>query len=271
MSSDYFNVMRIPLRKGRSFTDADNRRETPGVVIINEALQRRYWPQADPLERRVILSGRRYQVVGVAGNVKHDNLTAADTGELYIPQYQGKTPPWTFLVIRSDMALTSLVPAVRQALHELLPAQPIYDTRTLQDRVSNSIAPQQFNATMLAVFAAFALLLATIGIYGVVAFAAQQRTREMGIRLAVGAQPDDLLRLVVGQGLKLGFIGVSLGVAGALVLARMIASLLYNTGSTDPVTFGVVATLFLGIATVASYFPARRAARVDPVVALRCE
>jgi ABC-type antimicrobial peptide transport system permease subunit len=141
----------------------------------------------------------------------------------------------------------------------------------MQDRLSNSIAPQRFNALMLAVFASFAVLLATIGIYGVVAFAAQQRAHEMGIRLAVGAQPGDVLRLVVGQGFRLGLVGVGIGVVGALAMARIVAGMLYNTGGADPLTFLVVSVIFLAIATLASYFPARRAARVDPMVALRCE
>ena len=271
VSSGYFNVMRIPLLKGRSLRDEDNRRETPRVVVINEALQRRYWPHANPIGSHLILRDKTYEVVGVVGNVKHDNLTAVSTGEVYTPQYQGGAPPWTFLAIRSHVALTSLIPAIRGALHEVAPAQPIYNIRTMQDRLSNSIAPQRFNALMLAVFACFALLLATIGIYGVVAFAAQQRAHEMGIRLAIGAQPGDVLRLVVGQGFTLGLIGVGIGVAGALALARIIAGMLYNTGAGDPLTFLVVSVIFLGIATIASYFPARRAARVDPMAALRCE
>jgi putative ABC transport system permease protein len=272
VSSGYFNVMRIPLLRGRSFTDADNRRETPRVVIVNEALQHRYWPHANPIGQHLILSDKRYEIIGVVGNVKHDNLTAVATGELYIPQYQGSTPPWTFLAIRSHIApSTSLIPALRGALQDVAPAQPVYDTRTMQDRLSNSIAPQRFNALMLAVFASFALLLAAVGIYGVVAFAAQQRVHEMGIRLAVGAQPRDVLRLVIGQGFTLGLIGVVIGIAGALAVARVLAGMLYNTGSADPLTFLVVSLIFLGIATLASYFPARRVARVDPMVALRCE
>jgi putative ABC transport system permease protein len=271
VSSAYFSVMRIPLLQGRAFTEADNRRETPRVAIINDALVRRYWRRANPVGQRLTMNGDIYEVVGVVGNVKHDNLAANGVGEIYVPQYQGSTPPWTFLAIRSPTSLASLIPAIRNALREVAPAEPVYNIRTMQDRLSNSIAPQRLNALALAVFASFALLLATIGIYGVVAFAVEQRSREMGIRLAIGARPVDVLRLVVKQGLTLGLLGVAIGVGGALAMSRIIASLLYGTGAGDPFTYLVVSVTFLVLATVASYVPARRAARLDPGVALRWE
>ena len=271
VTSGYFNVMRIHLLKGRSFTDADNRRESPRVSIINEALLRLYWRNANPLGQRVVIDGQRYEIVGVVGNVKHDNLAAAGTGEIYVPQYQGGTPPWTFLAIRSHAGLGSLIPGVRNALREVAPGEPVYDTRSMEQRLAGSIAPQQFNAIALAVFASFALVLAAIGIYGVVAFATERRAHEMGIRMAVGAQPGDVLRLVVGQGLRLGFVGVLIGVAGALAISRIIAGMLYDTGTGDPITYLAVSVIFLGIAIVASYLPARRAARLDPMAALRWE
>jgi putative ABC transport system permease protein len=263
--------MRIPLLQGRAFTEADNRRETPRVAIINDALVRRYWRRANPVGQRLTMNGDIYEVVGVVGNVKHDNLAANGVGEIYVPQYQGSTPPWTFLAIRSPTSLASLIPAIRNSLREVAPAEPVYNIRTMQDRLSNSIAPQRLNALALAVFASFALLLATIGIYGVVAFAVEQRSREMGIRLAIGARPVDVLRLVVKQGLTLGLLGVAIGVGGALAMSRIIASLLYGTGAGDPFTYLGVSVTFLAIATVASYVPARRAARLDPGVALRWE
>jgi putative ABC transport system permease protein len=271
VTSGYFNVMRIHLLKGRSFTDADNRRESPRVAIINEALLRLYWRNANPLGQRVVIDGQHYEIVGVVGNVKHDNLAAAGTGEIYVPQYQGGTPPWTFLAIRSHAGLGSLIPGVRNALREVAPGEPVYDTRNMEQRLAGSIAPQQFNAIALAVFASFALVLAAIGIYGVVAFATERRAHEMGIRMAVGAQPGDVLRLVVGQGLRLGFVGVVIGVAGALAISRIIAGMLYDTGTGDPITYLAVSVIFLGIAIVASYLPARRAARLDPMAALRWE
>ena len=271
VTSGYFNVMRIHLLKGRSFTDADNRRESPRVAIINEALLRLYWRNANPLGQRAVIDGQHYEIVGVVVNVKHDNLAAAGTGEIYVPQYQGGTPPWTFLAIRSHAGLGSLIPGVRNALREVAPGEPVYDTRNMEQRLAGSIAPQQFNAIALAVFASFALVLAAIGIYGVVAFATERRAHEMGIRMAVGAQPGDVLRLVVGQGLRLGFVGVLIGVAGALAISRIIAGMLYDTGTGDPITYLAVSVIFLGIAVVASYLPARRAARLDPMAALRWE
>jgi putative ABC transport system permease protein len=218
-----------------------------------------------------VIDGQHYEIVGVVGNVRHDNLAAAGRGEIYLPQYQGGTPPWTFFAIRSHAGLGSLIPAVRNALREVAPEEPVYDTRTMEQRLAGSIAPQQFNVIALAVFAAFALVLAAIGIYGVVAFAAERRAHEMGIRMALGAQPRDVLRLVVGQGLRLGFVGVLMGVAGALAISRIIVGMLYNTSAIDPITYVAVSIVFLGIALVASYLPARRAARLDPMIVLKWE
>jgi putative ABC transport system permease protein len=271
VTSGYFNVMRIQLLKGHLFTEADNRRESPRVAIINEALLSRYWRNANPLGQHLLIDGQRYEIAGVVGNVKHRNLAAAETGEIYVAQYQGGTPQWTFFAIRSHAGLGSLIPAVRNALREVAPGEPVYDTRTMEQRLAGSIAPQQFNAIALAVFASFALVLAALGIYGVVAFAVERRIHEMGIRMAVGAQPGDVLRLVVGQGLLLGIVGVLIGVAGALAISRIIVSLLFNTSTGDPATYLAVSIIFLGIATLASYLPARRAARLDPMVALRWE
>ncbi len=157
VSSSYFKVMRIPLLEGRAFTEADNRRESPRVAVINEALLRRYWRNAKALGQHLLIDGQHYEIVGVVRNVKHDNLTAAGAGEIYLPQYQGGTPPWTFLAIRSNAGLGSLIPAVRNTLREVAPAEPVYDTRTMEQRLASSIAPQQFNALTLVVFALFAL------------------------------------------------------------------------------------------------------------------
>jgi len=168
-------------------------------------------------------------------------------------------------------SLGSLTPAVRNALREVAPGEPVYDTRTMEQRLAGSTAPQQFDAIALAVFASFALVLTAIGIYAVVAFAVERRSHEMGIRIAVGAQPRDLLRMVVGQGLRLAFVGILIGSAGALAIGRIIAGMLYNTAPGDPITHLAVSLIFLGIAAVASYLPARRAARLDPMVALRWE
>jgi len=271
VSSGYFGVMRIPVLKGRRFTRADNRPDAPRVAIINEALLRRYWRAANPLGQRLLMHEKPYEIVGVAGNVRHDDLTAADAGEIYVPQSQGNTPPWAFLAIRSRASLASLIPAIRSAVREVAPAEPLYDIRTMQDRLSKSIAPQRFNALALGVFASFALLLATIGIYGVVAFAVERRIHEMGISMAVGAQSADVLFLVLREGLTLGVLGVSLGVAGALVVSRILGSMLYGTGVADPITYSAVSGMFLAIAMAASYVPARRAARLDPMAALRWE
>ena len=271
VTGSYFEVMRIRLLKGRSFSEADNRSESPRVAIVNEALVRRYWRNVNPLSQHLLVDGQHYEIVGVVGNAKHDNLAAAGAGEIYLPQYQGGTPPWVFLAIRSHAGLSALIPAVRNALREVAPAEPVYDTRTMEQRLAGSVAPQQFNAMGLTVFAAFALVLATMGIYGVIAFGVDRRAHEMGIRMAVGAQPGDVLRLVVGQGLWLGFAGVLIGGAAALALSRLMAGVLFGTGRGDPITYLAVSIIFLGVALAASYLPARRAARLDPMIVLRWE
>ncbi|HZU27127.1 MAG TPA: ABC transporter permease [Bryobacteraceae bacterium] len=271
VSSGYFNVMRIPLLKGRVFSEADNRRPTPLVAIINETLAHRYWPHSNPVGQHIVVHDRRCEIVGVVGNVLHQELTTAGPAEIYVPQYQGGTPDWSFFAVRSRTSLVSLVPAVRNAFREAAPQSPLYDVRTMEARLANSIAPQQFSAFALTAFALFALPLATIGIYGVVAFAVERRTQEMGIRMAVGAQPGDVLRLIVRQGLALGIVGVVIGVAGALAVTRVLASMLYGAKATDPATYLAISGLFLLIAALASYVPARRASRVDPMTALRWE
>lgn len=273
VSSEYFKVMRIPVVKGRAFTDADNRRDKPRVAIINEALLHRYWPHADPLGQKLIVKDkdRPYEIVGVVGNVKQDNLAAPSAPEIYVPQYQGRTPPWTFLAIRSRTAMESLVPAVRDAVREVSPTEPLYDIRTMQERVATSIVPQRFTALVLAAFAVFALLLASIGIYGVVAFSVEQRRHEIGVRMALGARPSNIVRSVVRQGLLLGVTGIVLGVSGSLAIERVISSMLYGTRASDPGTFILVSVVFLAITSLASYVPARRAALLDPMAALRHE
>lgn len=271
VSSEYFRVMQIPLIKGRAFAEADNRREMPGVAVINEVLLHRYWPHTEPLGQKLILNGKRYEIVGVVGNVKHDNLAAAYEPEIYVTQYQGHTPSWTFLAIRSHTALASLIPAVRDAVRDVAPAEPLYDLRTMQERVAASVAPQRFTTLVLATFAAFALLLASIGIYGVVAFSVEQRRHEVGVRMALGARPGDVLHLVVRQGLLLGVAGIVLGGVGSLAIQRVLSSMLYGTRANDPGVVLIVSVVLAAITSLASYIPARRAARLDPMVALRHE
>jgi putative ABC transport system permease protein len=271
VSSDYFRVMQVPIIKGRAFAEVDNHRETPGVAIINDALLHRYWPHTDPLGQRLILKDKPYEIVGVAGNVKHDNLAAASGPEIYVTQYQGNPPPWTFLAIRSQTPLPSLIPAVREAIREVAPVEPVYDLRTMQERVATSIAPQRFTTLVLAAFAVFALLLATIGVYGIIAFSVEQRRHEVGVRMALGARPGDVLQLVVRQGLLLGGVGIVLGVIGSLAVERILSSMLYGTRASDPGTFVVVSVIFVAITSLASYVPARRAALFDPMVALKYE
>lgn len=271
VSPDYLTTFAIPLIKGRTFTARDNQQEAP-VAIINQALAHKYWPHDNPIGRRLMgLGDRPVEIVGVIGDVKHDNLAAVDAPEIYVPQLQGHTPPWTFLVIHSHLPVQSLITAVRGAVRDVDPDDPLFSLQTMEERLSASIAPQQFNTLMLGVFAGFALVLAALGIYGVIAYAVTERTHEIGVRMALGAQRNDVLRLVVTQGLRLTVAGVMLGLAGALALSRVLSGMLYATRPTDPATFAIVTSVLLLVAIMASYVPARRATRVDPMVALRDE
>ncbi|MBE7157872.1 MAG: ABC transporter permease, partial [Rhodospirillales bacterium] len=273
ITADYFATLRIRLLAGRPLTEQDNRRETPRVGVINEALRKRNWPDESPLGKQIVVDGQTVEIVGIVGNVEHDDLAGERPGELYLPQFQSGAPPWTFLAVRKSpqTSLVALIPAVRKAMSEALPGEPVYDVRTMESRVATSVAPQQWSATILATFALFALVLAAVGIYGVIAYAVEQRSHELGVRLALGAQQNDLLRLVVGEGLKLGALGITAGVIGALILGRILAGMLYNTAIADPLTYIAVSAIFAAVCLGSSYGPARRATRLDPLVILRCE
>jgi putative ABC transport system permease protein len=270
VSPEYFKTMGIPLLKGRRFTARDNQ-SAPGVVTINQALTRRFWPDGNPLGKRLRVQDRTLEIVGIVGNLKHDDLGAADESGIYVPNLQGDPPPWIFLAVRSKTSLQQLVAPIRNAVREVAPDEPIYNVRPMEERLWNSIAPQQFNTVLLAFFATLALVLAGVGIYGVIAYAVTQRTHEIGVRVALGAEPRDVLKLVVGEGMILVLIGVSIGLLGAVGLTRFLASVLYGVRPTDPVIFVFVSVLLVSVSMLACYIPARRATKVDPMVALRYE
>ena len=270
ISPGYFNAMGIPLLKGREFTDQDNG-DSPSVIIINQDLARKYWPAGDPLGRRIRLYGNDCEIVGIVGDVKLLDLTAQDKPELYLPSAQSGSPPWMFFAIRSRIGTESLIASVRNAVRDVVPDEPLYGVGTLEERVEASTAPRRLNALLLGVFAALALLLSTIGTYGVIAYSVAQRTRELGIRMALGAERADLLRMVTREGLALAGVGIALGIAAALGLTQFLASLLFSVRPADPLTFVSVSVLLVAVALVSSYIPARRATKVDPMVALRYE
>src|SRR2546425_3073007 len=269
VSPGYFYTLGIPVLKGRTFTDHDDE-QSAKVAVVNEALVRHLWPNEDPIGKPLPLLGDKLTVVGVVANTRHQGQSHDIDSEIYVPYLQRPEASMQ-LAVRTAAHPASLASAVRAQVVEIDPEQPIYNVSTLEQTLSDSVAPQRFNMALLGIFASIALSLATVGIYGVTAFSVKQRTHEIGIRLALGAQRQDVLKLVVGQGLKLTLMGAGVGMMGALALTRFLSSLLYGVTPTDPLTFVVVSLVLTSVALAACYIPARRATKVDPMVALRYE
>jgi putative ABC transport system permease protein len=271
--SGYFRAMGIPLLAGRSFTEADTS-PTHAVVLINETMARQYWPNENPVGQRVTMKDwgppLTGEIVGVVGDVKTNGLDLAVGPMIYWPYFQF---PELFntIVVRGDGDPSSLAPAVKAAIWSVKKDQPIAQIETLDQLLSESLARRRLYMTLLGVFAGAALLLAAVGIYGMVSYSVSQRIREMGIRIAIGAERGDVLWLIIGHGAKVALLGIFVGLAAALALTRLMASLLFGVRATDPPTFLTVAALLTLVALGASWLPARRAMRVDPMVALRHE
>jgi putative ABC transport system permease protein len=273
-SPGYFRTVGIPLVSGSTY-GPEHRADGPQVAVVSEALARRYWPGRDAVGQRVTLgdpadSAGWMTIIGVVGDVRNEDLGRPTYPQLYLPLAQSPMPSLVVLARTSGEPL-ALTPAVKQVLAELDPGLPLSDVATLDQRVGETLARPRVNAGLLCAFAGVAMLLAAVGIYGVVAFGVVQRTRELGIRMALGAGTSNLLRLVVRQGMRPVIAGVGLGVAGALAGTRLLRGLLFGVGPTDPVTFLIVTVFLLAVALLASYLPARRAARSDPMIALRNE
>jgi putative ABC transport system permease protein len=284
ISADYFKVMGIPIKRGRFFNEHDDE-HAPAVAIINESAAQKIFPDEDPLGH-VFINGGNYapdkcQIVGIVGDVKFGGLDSQSDPEVYVhyPQL-----PESFmqpgigsmaLVVRGPSQPADLLRALRQQVTALDPNLPVSSVLTMDDVLSGSLAPRRFNLLLLTVFAMVALLLAAIGIYGVLSYWVTQRTREIGIRLALGAQVTDIFKLVIRQAMTVVLIGLGLGLLGAFVLARVLSSvlagLLFGVRAADPLTFALVALLLAVVALLACYLPARRAVRVEPTVALRYE
>src|SRR5215510_3013950 len=281
ISPGYFSTMGIPLLRGRAFTQRDNS-ESPRVAIVNQALADRYWSR-DAIGKRIAYSGlgegkpNWCEIIGVAGNVKHLGPDIPAKPEVYLPFLQPLFSTATstigpmYLVTRTATQPEALTGAVRGAIESVDSNQPVSNVRTMAQRISTALAQRRFNMLLLGIFAGVALLLASIGIYGVMSFAVTQRTRELGIRMALGASASDVLRLVLGQGLALTLIGVAGGLAASFVLTSLINSLLYEVSSTDSLTFAAVSVILIIVSTGACFVPAVRAMKVDPMVALKHE
>jgi putative ABC transport system permease protein len=272
VSPDYFRVLGIPLRAGRLFTMADDA-SAAGVVIVSESMARRYWPDQDPVGRKVkrgnLASERPWlTVVGVVGDVKDTGLDLDSGPTWYMPFAQN---PWNGanLVVRTDREPLSLAPAVRQAVQTVDPNQAIYDVATMEQLIAGTIARPRFSAVLLLVFAATALLLAMVGLYAVLSYSVRQRRHEIGVRMALGARPSDVLRMVLRQGLTLAVAGIALGLAAALLLTRLLRAQLFEVSPTDPWTYAALSLGLAAVALAANFLPARKATRVDPVVSLR--
>jgi predicted permease len=276
VGSHFFSTMGIPLRAGRDFTDGDRLGSMP-VAIVDETFARREWPGKSALGECIELGNRKqptcYTVVGISANANLVSLEVQDFPEFFLPiaQYPGSSTRYQAFLIRTAGTPTHMTSAVRAALNELQPNLPYIELQTLPDILRPILQPRRLGASIFAVFGALALLLAAIGLYGVIAYGVAQRTHEMGIRLALGARPRDVVRLVVRQGVVLSVAGLVIGIAGALVAARLLKSLLFGVSTLDPATFAGVVLLLAAAATLASWIPARRATQVDPMVALRSE
>jgi putative ABC transport system permease protein len=274
VSPDYFRVMQIPLLRGRFFSERDSP-SNPNAAIISETLARRYFPNQDPIGRQLRFgfppdSTVSRQIVGVVGDVRDVALSRKPGPMMYAPFAQAPLYGGE-VVVRSSLSASSVAAGIRQAVQSIDKNLPVTDVESFPDALGASVAQERFRTLLLSSFSGIALLLAGVGIFGVISYSASQRTHEIGIRMALGAQQRDVLRLILEQGVKLALLGLGAGAVAALLLTRLMASLLYGVSATDPLTLSAVAIVLLGVALTACYIPARRAMRVDPMVALRRE
>ncbi|HYY43542.1 MAG TPA: FtsX-like permease family protein, partial [Pyrinomonadaceae bacterium] len=269
---DYFRALQIPLVAGRAFTEQDTDK-SPMVVVVNETMARKHWPGESPIGKRItIWRDEKFarEIVGVVGDTRAA-LDEPAGAQMYVPFAQDSGWGALTMVVRTSVEPSSLAATVRNEIHALDKTLPVYNVKTMNEVAAASVAPQRASMLLLTAFASVALLLAVIGIYGITAYYVTQRTHEIGVRMALGAQASDVLRLVVGQGIRLTLIGLALGLVAAVALTRVMSTLLYGVKPTDPATFAIGALLLAAVALLACYIPARRATKVDPLIALRYE
>ena len=275
VSPGYLKTMSIPLLRGREITEQDTE-TSPNVVLISETMARRYWPGEDVVGKRIAVGKIRkpedwIQVIGVVKDVRQFELTAEPKPQMYLTYRQFGFFDAQDLVVKTDVDPASLAATVRKTVWEIDKDQPVSNIQTMEAILADSIARQRFSMLLLAIFAAVALVLAGVGIYGVMSYSVAQRTREIGIRMALGAQTGAVLKLAVGYGMKLVIAGLAIGLIAAFALTRVMSTLLFGVTATDPTTFTLISLLLIAVAAIASYVPARRATRVNPIIALRYE
>jgi putative ABC transport system permease protein len=276
ISHDYFSTLQIPILRGRGFTEQDNE-SAPHVIVISEAMAKRYWPNEDPVGKRMAIGESSKDtkwrtIIGVVGDVRHASLTdpAVPTG--YI-DFRQDLESWSRMgfVIKTQTDPAVMVSAVRSSLVSVDPQQPVYAVEPMEKLLSSSVAPRKFVMSLIGSLAVVALALAIVGIYGVISFSVNERTREIGIRMALGAKRSDVLGMVLGQGMRVAGLGIVIGLAIAFGVTRLLTSLLFEVSATDLTTFLLVAATLGVVAAMACYLPARRATKVDPLIALRNE
>ncbi len=271
--ADYFKTMGIPLKRGRLFNEAEDA-EARHVILVSDSFARRYFPNEDPLGKRlkVFMSEDPAwcEVIGVVGDVRYENLTAEAEPFVYYPHPE-LTYEFMTIVVKTAGDPADMAPTIRREISALDPDQPVSDVRTMTQVMAQTVARARFNTLLLSIFAGLATLLAAVGIFGVMNYSVQLRTREMGLRMALGAQPRRVLMLVLRQGMLLTVVGIVVGLGGALALSRVMSGLLYGVGATDPLTFAAIVVVLAVVALIACYIPARRATRVDPLIALKYE